>query len=65
MPQVVGHQPVIVETWVQSQASPCRISDRQKGTGTGFTQAVGLQMIIRLGCGGLHACIIVKQMLNS
>ena len=36
MAQVVSHQPLATQAWVQSQVSPCRVCGGQGGTRTGF-----------------------------
>jgi len=37
MAQVVSYQLFTTTAWVQSQASPCGICGRQRGTGTHFS----------------------------
>jgi hypothetical protein len=68
MAQVVSHQPVTVETWIQSQASPCRISDRQNGTGTGFTLRLSVYQMfhtyISSVCNGSYAILSFKSIIR-
>jgi hypothetical protein len=66
--QAISHQPVTVETSVQTQASPYRISDRQNGTGTGFTQAISVYQMfhtcISSVCHGCYAVLPFKSIIK-